>query len=446
MRTKFQLLVYKSNAQAYEDLFVNIMKQADLNFKSVKPHGNIGDRGNDGWCSERGIYYQVYAPESLPSNSSQSLKKLHDDFQKLKNYWDSISPLKEFYFVVNDKFNGAPPHLYHAVAQIKKDYNLSKAEVFLSHQLENKLFDLSDDIVVSIVGGAPVDVDSNMKFYQYVVDSITNNMYLEHWITISDNLFANSIESVVIDGFNRITMNMFKTVMPNVNQELEASITELMNRVQHLVDHFTESQYASNFGEFWKRDMSWKKTWIEDQDEYLRIYKQYEDWHRELCAIHHNLVHALNLFSAQVRSYVYPNYFMGQQFTIVDSIGASNNLQGYEAIPTTFDTNFGHIDKFRVDSIYVSVINLINYIEYQKKNAPNQFISATKVSLRIQDCDSQLVVALNEKGRVNFMGGAAFIDLDELSHLRMTEKSYLAERISTILSKTFKVSCSAYYE
>ncbi|OEE76439.1 hypothetical protein [Vibrio genomosp. F6] len=444
MRTRFKLLVHESNAQAYEDLFVKIMKQVDLNFKPVKPHGNIGDRGNDGWCSDRGVYYQVYAPESLPSNSSQSLAKLHDDFQKLKNYWDSISPLKEFYFVVNDKFSGAPPHLYDAVAKIKKDYNLSRAEVILSHQLENMLFDLSDDVVASIVGSA--SVDSNMEFYQHVVDSITSNMYLKSWTNISDNLFANSIESAVIDGFERITMKMFKTVMPNVNQELEEAITELMNRVQYLVDHFTDSPYVSNFGDFWKRDMSWKKTRIEDQNEYLRIYEQYEGWCRELFVIHRNLVHALNLFSAQVRSYVYPNYFMGQQFTIVDSIGTSNSLQGYEAIPTTFDTNLGSIDKSRVDSIYTGVINLISYIEYQKKNAPKQSIPATRVSLRIQECDSQLVIALNEKGRVNFMSGAAFVDLREFSHLRMTEKSYLAERISTILSKTFKVSCSAYYE
>lgn len=444
MRTRFKLLVHESNAKAYEDLFVKIMMQVDLNFKPVKPHGNIGDRGNDGWCSDSGVYYQVYAPEDLPSNTSQSLTKLHDDFQKLKDYWDSISPLKEFYFVVNDKFSGAPPHLYSAVAKIKKDYNLSKAEVILSHQLENMLFELSDDIVASIVGSA--SVDSNMEFYQHVVDSITSDMCLKYWTNISDNLFANSIESVVIDGFERITMKMFKTVMPNVNQELEAAIAELMNRVQYLVDHFTDSACASNFGDFWKRDMSWKKTWIEDQNEYFRVYEKYENWRRELFVIHHNLVHALNLFSDQVRSYVYPNYFMGQKFTIVDSIGTSNSLLGYEAIPTEFYANLGIIDKSRIDSIYVGVINLINYIEYQKKDAPIKPIPATKVSLRIQECDSQLVVALNEKDRVNFVNGAAFVELREFSHLRMTEKSYLVERISKILSKTFKVSCTAYYE
>lgn len=335
MRTRFKLLVHESNAQAYEDLFVNIMKHVDFNFKPVKPHGNIGDRGNDGWCSDRGVYYQVYAPENLPSNSSQSLEKLYKDFQKLKKYWDSISPVREFYFVVNDKFQGAPAHLYDAIAKIQKDYNLSRAEVVLSHQLEHMLFDLNDNIISSIVGRA--SVDNNMVFYQHIIESITNDMFLKYWLNISDNLFANSIESSVIAGFERTTMKMFKTVMPNVNHDLEASIIELMNRAQSLVEHFTNSQYVSNVGSSWQRDMSWKRTWIEDYNEYLRIYERYEDWSRKLFIILRNLVHALNLFAFQVRVHVDPNYFMGQQFTILDSMGTSNGLQGYEAIPDSFN-------------------------------------------------------------------------------------------------------------
>ncbi|MBZ4231317.1 hypothetical protein LAN31_22090, partial [Mycobacterium tuberculosis] len=39
-------------------------------FERVKPHGNIGDRGNDGWVCGVGVYYQVYAPEDLGNDSN----------------------------------------------------------------------------------------------------------------------------------------------------------------------------------------------------------------------------------------------------------------------------------------------------------------------------------------------------------------------------------------
>ena len=64
-----RLFVYEADAQQYENLFIKIMGAYKKGFQPVKPHGNIGDRGNDGWVKDEGIYYQVYAPEDITKNS-----------------------------------------------------------------------------------------------------------------------------------------------------------------------------------------------------------------------------------------------------------------------------------------------------------------------------------------------------------------------------------------
>lgn len=90
----------------------------------------------------------------------------------------------------------------------------------------------------------------------------------------------------------------------------------------------------------------------------------------------------------------------------------------------------------------MGVLNLISYIEYQKEHAPYIVNPVTNVYIAVYDCNSELVAALNENGRVRFRDGVALVDLREFSHLEIHEKAYLAYRISVILSKVFKVSCS----
>ncbi|MDC5842519.1 hypothetical protein OPW33_24645 [Vibrio europaeus] len=157
MRTKFRLVVHESTGQKYEDLFVKIMSYADINFKPVKAHGNIGDRGNDGWSSVSGRYYQSYAPDDLPENTENAIKKMKADFIKLKSFWDAICPVKEFVFVVNDKFLGVSPHITSAINEIKAENNLSHVEIFGASDLERTLFSLSTDQIAQIVGESRSD-------------------------------------------------------------------------------------------------------------------------------------------------------------------------------------------------------------------------------------------------------------------------------------------------
>ncbi len=151
MLTEFRLLVHESTASKYQDLFVKIMAYYDESFQAVKAYGNMGDRGNDGWNPDTGQYYQVYAPESFPKNTTQAISKLKNDFEKLKNYWNDISEIKEYHFVVNDKFDGIPPHLTKAIKEIEQENNLNKASVVSSLDLERVFFKLNDELKKQIV-------------------------------------------------------------------------------------------------------------------------------------------------------------------------------------------------------------------------------------------------------------------------------------------------------
>lgn len=168
MLTEFRLLVHESTASKYQDLFVKVMSYYDENFQAVKAYGNIGDRGNDGWNPEEGRYYQVYAPENFPKNTTQAISKLKKDFEKLKNHWNNISEIKEYHFVVNDKFDGVPHHLTKAINEIEQENNLNKASVVSSSDLVRVFLKLSDELKKQIVNVEANELQKWQLFNLYV--------------------------------------------------------------------------------------------------------------------------------------------------------------------------------------------------------------------------------------------------------------------------------------
>ncbi|HCG8156988.1 TPA: hypothetical protein NJ921_002187 [Vibrio parahaemolyticus] len=184
---RFKNLVYESTSQSYEDLFVKIMGYYDPNFQPVKAHGNIGDRGNDGWCACNGIYYQVYAPDDLAKNNNEAISKLKSDFLKLKLFWDKISKVKTFVFVVNDKFKGISPHLHNALNDLKKDHGLEAVQIMGANDLWRILRGLKEEEIISVIGsGYKSNNLYNEKVFQFWYKAVDaknmtyNANYLPH--------------------------------------------------------------------------------------------------------------------------------------------------------------------------------------------------------------------------------------------------------------------------
>lgn len=173
MRNKFRLMVHEADGQQFQDLFTKIMQYSDSEFKPVKPHGSLGDKGNDGWNSRDGKYYQVYAPEDLAKDIKKAENKARNDLKKLIDFWNSISPIREYFFVVNDKYKGVSISLNKVVSDLRDEYQLQKTEIITPANLESMLFALSDDQIASVIGFSDRQENDKVKVRKYL-DSLSS--------------------------------------------------------------------------------------------------------------------------------------------------------------------------------------------------------------------------------------------------------------------------------
>lgn len=76
LRLQFWLRIHEKNATEFQTFFEDIMQKAFPNFQKIRPYGNQGDGGNDGYRPDEGIYYQVYAPRKPDEKEAAAAKKL----------------------------------------------------------------------------------------------------------------------------------------------------------------------------------------------------------------------------------------------------------------------------------------------------------------------------------------------------------------------------------
>ncbi len=153
LRILFQNKVLKADGQFFEDIFTSIMNYSDPDFRSIKPWGNIGDRKNDGYIQNKGIFFQVFAPEDIRKSYPTVISKLKNDFSGLLTQWNQ--PVNEFYFVLNDKYKGINADSEMSMVDIIKSNGLQKGGFKTAKDLENLLFLLNDDQIQAIAGHIP---------------------------------------------------------------------------------------------------------------------------------------------------------------------------------------------------------------------------------------------------------------------------------------------------
>lgn len=176
LRILFQNKIYTADEQAFEDLFTAIMNYSYLGFRSIKPWGNIGDRKNDGYIPESGVFFQVYAPENIANSYPNVIKKLKTDFADLVKQWNQ--PVKEFYFVVNDKYKGVNADAEQTIQEIIKTHKLQNGGFKTAKDLENLLFLLEDDQIFMITGHLPEKKNLDRLNYSILNEVIDHIMSL----------------------------------------------------------------------------------------------------------------------------------------------------------------------------------------------------------------------------------------------------------------------------
>lgn len=200
-RILLKIKIHESNGQKFEDLFSSIMRYIEPDFTQIKPWGNIGDRKNDGYIKSKGIYYQVFAPEDIKKSYPDVVKKIETDFNGLKEQWDNIN---EFYFVLNDKYQGVHADSEKLLDTIKDNNSLDECKFVLSKDLEDLLFTLEADKIFTITGHIPDP--SNLKSLDYDI----LNEILEHIKSVS--LIQKRENIVAPDWDEKIQFNSLGTV------------------------------------------------------------------------------------------------------------------------------------------------------------------------------------------------------------------------------------------
>ena len=286
-RNLFQNKIYKADGQAFEDIFTAIMNYAEPDFQPIRPWGNIGDRKNDGYIESKGIFFQVFAPEDTEKSYPNIIKKLENDFKGLFEKW---SPVKKFYFVVNDKYKGVNADCEQAIQKIKKEYNLKDAGFKTAKDLENLLFSLADDQIVAIIGFLPdpnrvkldysilneiichlmklplnqiqdgsiiaPDWDKKIQFngLNPLTDKYLNNGFiqigsLDEYLKNNSNFFAEEVKNKIREVYvqkktehsgDRLFWEIVNEVSPEANSQYQATLIILMAKYFETCDIFEE--------------------------------------------------------------------------------------------------------------------------------------------------------------------------------------------------------------
>lgn len=157
----FKLKIYQKDGFEFQNFFTSIMNKYDNEFIPIKTQGNLGDRKNDGYIPSKGIYYQVYAPERV--DATEAISKIENDLDGLIEYWNDKCPIKEFNFVMNDKYKGTYPTINAKILEVGEKYNI-KAKLLLASQIEKIFFELKDEEIIEILGNIISVPIENLSF------------------------------------------------------------------------------------------------------------------------------------------------------------------------------------------------------------------------------------------------------------------------------------------
>lgn len=185
LTVQFRNKIHTKDGKEFQGFFEGIMEKYLPGFQRIKPYGNIGDGGNDGYIEELGIYYQVYAPEEPMLKAADAVRKLKKNFQRLKKEWDEIKNIKEYNFVFNDKYRGSIKPIQQALADLRKANPTIRFKPFLAKDLEQLFFRLDDSDIL--------DLDFVIDHRQAIANAYTDLEYVSKELDRENSIFAHKL-------------------------------------------------------------------------------------------------------------------------------------------------------------------------------------------------------------------------------------------------------------
>jgi hypothetical protein len=230
------------------------MNYKEPDFTQIKPWGSIGDRKNDGCILSKGVYFQVHAPEDVKKSYYDIIKKIQTDFSGLQSHWGNV---QEFYYVLNDKYQGVHPDALQILETIKQSNNLKECKFITAKDLENMLYSLGDDQIMAISGHIPDP--ANLVSLDYGI----LNEILEHLKGKSLNSGTEKIVAPDWDEkikFNNLTLNenarltngyfQLGTLSEYLKNNSDFTAQELQSKVSAMYQELSKSYSGSEL--FWE--------------------------------------------------------------------------------------------------------------------------------------------------------------------------------------------------
>jgi len=163
-RIALELKLRKSNGDVFQDFFCTIMEEVHgSNFVRVRPFGQLGDKGCDGYLQVIGQVFQCYGALDGGNNGKVAylIKKMADDFAKATN---SIPAIMKEWHMVHNFVNGLPVEAVAKLDELEKKDGKRKLGFISMPWFEVQIFALEPARIEKLLGPAATAQDfQNMQ-------------------------------------------------------------------------------------------------------------------------------------------------------------------------------------------------------------------------------------------------------------------------------------------
>ena len=204
-----------------------ICDEKGLKFEKVQPSN--GDAKNDGWISEKNIYFASYSPNDANiSQNNQIVSKLDKDLKGLcdqvynKKRWGK--EIKEFYLIVNthDKDLPADPERLRElkIKEIKEIYDVEfKASIITTNEIKKYLL-TEDDVIINKISDN-LDIETIINDFS-VIDVLN---FIDDYCAylLSTEVNKPNIDNLKITTIRKIEINQLTNIKNHILSLIVAS-------------------------------------------------------------------------------------------------------------------------------------------------------------------------------------------------------------------------------
>jgi len=223
------------------------------NFRPMQPYGNVGDRKNDGYIPESGLYFQLYSPSDPAFKLATAAKKAQEDFKGLRDHWQKQCPIKEFRFGFNDEYDGSVVPVENALLAISKKYGV-KTSPFLACHLEDEVLQLPIQEIEEILNFLILDVedigDADFNALREVVQHVMDSDAAD--LTTAKLISPDFNEKIQFNGLSPEIADLLRVAGRQTDAVVSYFSRRSATHIQDLRDHLS-SVYEKEKKRFAKR-------------------------------------------------------------------------------------------------------------------------------------------------------------------------------------------------